>query len=58
MQYLVTYYVEIDEELMPDKREQLLEAGYWHHKILGGSQRELPDHVLWVQTMPKIERVG
>lgn len=58
MKYAITYYVEIDEQLRPDPREQLLDAGYWHDKILTDPQTELPDHVLSVQTMPKIERVG
>ena len=58
MKYAITYYVEIDEKIRPDLREQMLEAGYWHDKVLDNPSIELPDHVLVVHTVPRIERVG
>jgi len=40
------------EEGYPDS-----EARFWLKDTLGGSDRELPDHILSVQTVPTVEIV-
>ena len=50
----ITYMVELDEA---PNRDTALEAYYWHDKLLRDSDTELPEHVLWVKTVPRARRV-
>lgn len=50
--YIITYGVELE---VPEGKSGELEAYYWHDTILRDPDRDLPDHVTWVQTLPKIE---
>lgn len=52
--YLITYSVELDKKPDIDNR---LEAYYWHERTLRDTDFELPEHVLWVNTMPEIQEV-
>jgi len=52
--YTITYTVELDDTT---GRDTALEAYYWHEALLRDSDTDLPDHVLWVRTMPDLQRV-
>jgi hypothetical protein len=53
--YNITYSVELDET---PNRDTALEAYYWHDKVLRDSDTDLPEHVLWVKTLPDLERIA
>ena len=50
----IIYMVELHEA---PNRHTALEAYYWHDKLLKDSDTELPEHVLWVKTVPTAKRV-
>ena len=49
-----TYSVELEEQPNIDT---ILEAYYWHDKVLRNPEVNLPEHVLWVKTLPEARRV-
>jgi hypothetical protein len=53
--YNITYSVELDEA---PNRDTALEAYYWLDKVLRNSDTDLPEHVLWVKTLPDLEKVA
>lgn len=48
--YTITYSVEID----PQTDNGALEADFWLRRTLANPDLDLPDHVYWVTTVPKI----
>ena len=48
--YLITYSVELD----PQTDNGALEADFWLRRTLANPDLDLPEHVYWVQTIPKV----
>lgn len=48
--YLITYSVELD----PQTDNGALEADFWLCRVLANPDLDLPEHVYWVQTVPKV----
>ncbi len=49
----ITYSVELD----PQTDNGALEASFWLTRTLGNPDLDLPDHVEWVQTVPKVTEI-
>jgi hypothetical protein len=51
--YEITYFVEIE----PQTDNGGLEASFWLTRVLNNPDITLPDHVEWVQTVPKVTEI-
>lgn len=49
----ITYTVELD----PQTDNAGLEANFWLVRVLNNPDVSLPDHVQWVQTVPKVTEI-
>lgn len=49
----ITYSVELD----PQTDNGGLEASFWLNRTLNNPDLDLPDHVEWVQTVPRVTEI-